>query len=303
MGDGVVQALAESVHQAVKLLDAANAVLVIAGAGMGVDSGLFTFRAVDGSFILPDYLEKSAHAFFVEHPQEAWAFHGPKTVLFRESTPHAGFDSLLGICRAKSRYYVVTSNIDGQFEKAGFAEDRIFNSHVSTHFWQCMSPACNEFHDPWSAGEWSPEGLPQCKFCGEMARPNVSFFDELETDTFNGRLVLRQYEGFDAFLAEAKQKRRRLCIIEIGCGVTEHSLRLLPETLGRWACISNEWGLEPLVGSLIRIDAGPSVGPPPGKRHKFVLVPTGARHALQLLASGLENRRSMRVPVSTRARR
>lgn len=263
--------------------------LVIAGAGMGVDSGLHTFRVRDGTYTLADYHSKCRHELFVKDPQAAWEFHGPVLQRFREAVPHQGFQHLLRICQKKGAHYVVTSNVDEQFQKAGFPASRVFNAHGTVHLWQCMKTRCNLNRDPWLAGTWRSGELPRCRHCKTaVARPNVSLFDDnLDpySDSFNARILERQYAGFENWLRQVRARRATLCIVEVGCGVSEHSLRLVPERGGRWSFMSEEWDLKPLSSSLIRID--PVVANPTPERQCFVHIVAGAAAALEALAAAV----------------
>lgn len=291
--------LSAEVRRAAELINEAYAVLVIAGAGMGVDSGLDKFRSADGAYTLSDYHEKCQHELLVKDPAGAWAFHGPVLERFREAQPHEGFAHLLSICKSKASYYVCTSNVDEQFQKAGFQHSRVFNAHGSVHMWQCMNAECNSRKDPWAAGAWVPGELPQCKYCKGLARPNVSLFDdnmEKYPDSFNTRVMERQYACFENWLRQLKTMP--ICIIEIGCGVSEHSLRLVPKPRSRWACMSDEWEMAPLPGSLIRIDPEPTSPAPP--RQRFVQIAGGAAVSLQHLAREVQTSSVSRPAVPAR---
>eukprot|EP01116_Phalansterium_solitarium_P020363 TRINITY_DN5991_c0_g1_i1.p1 TRINITY_DN5991_c0_g1~~TRINITY_DN5991_c0_g1_i1.p1 ORF type:complete len:242 (+),score=55.39 TRINITY_DN5991_c0_g1_i1:321-1046(+) len=62
--------------------------------------------------------------------------------LYRETQPHAGFGILLDVMSQKPKPgFVFTSNVDGHFQKAGFAEDRIVECHGSLQFIQCIDPS------------------------------------------------------------------------------------------------------------------------------------------------------------------
>lgn len=225
------------------------------------------------------------HGLFVEDPHKAWAFHGPMLDKFRRVQPHEGFGQLLDLCRAAGEYFVATSNIDGEFEAAGFGGDRVFAAHGSVHQWQCVDPKCRGA--PWPVDpEWTfvPGRLPQCRTCGKVARPNVALFDDdlgQNARSFNSRLVDKQKAAFCAWLQRVEG--RRLAIIEIGCGENEYSLRMARKD-GRWSCMSGEWKLPPLACPLVRID--PEYGGV-GDAADFVHIRAGAQVALTRLAGAL----------------
>ncbi|GAM09343.1 NAD-dependent protein deacylase [Geobacter sp. OR-1] len=121
----------------------AEAFIITAGAGMGVDSGLPDFRGDRGFWKAYPAYERLGLSFaecatpqhFINDPHFAWGFYGHRTNLYRETVPHEGFHIIKRwIEKNRADYFVVTSNVDGQFQKAGYAEDRIHEVHGSIHW-------------------------------------------------------------------------------------------------------------------------------------------------------------------------
>ena len=91
------------VNLAAEAIHAADALLVTAGAGMGVDSGLPDFRGAKGFWRTYPAIAKLGLSFeemanpvwFSENPHLAWAFYGHRLNLYRRTTPHPGFSQLL----------------------------------------------------------------------------------------------------------------------------------------------------------------------------------------------------------------
>ena len=87
-----------AVQRAADLIANAEALLITAGAGMGVDSGLPDFRSARGFWRAYPPLEKLALSFeemaqprwFAEKPKMAWAWYGHRLQLYRDTKPHAG---------------------------------------------------------------------------------------------------------------------------------------------------------------------------------------------------------------------
>jgi NAD-dependent SIR2 family protein deacetylase len=129
-------------QQAAAWLRAADGLLITAGAGMGIDSGLPDFRGPGGFWAAYPALGRARIAFesianpaaFASDPALAWGFYGHRLDLYRRTEPHAGFRLLLGMAAEKPHgAWVFTSNVDGQFAKAGFAAGRICEIHGSIH--------------------------------------------------------------------------------------------------------------------------------------------------------------------------
>src|SRR5512146_1313140 len=127
----------------------AGALVITAGAGMGVDSGLPDFRGDQGFWkAYPPYerlgisfVDAANPVHFERDPAFGWGFYGHRARLYRETAPHEGFAILLRwIERLGLPSFVVTSNVDGQFQKAGFPPDSVLEVHGSIHHLQCTGP-------------------------------------------------------------------------------------------------------------------------------------------------------------------
>ncbi len=132
------------------VIDSADALLIGAGAGMGVDSGLPDFRGDEGFWRAYPPLKRLGISFhemadprwFKQDPTLAWGFYGHRLNLYRTTVPHPGFGMLRALARGRP-LFVFTSNVDGQFQRAGFAGGQILEVHGSIHHLQCMRP-CSE---------------------------------------------------------------------------------------------------------------------------------------------------------------
>src|ERR1017187_1122440 len=90
-------------------------------------------------------------AWFKKNPHLARAFYGNRLHLYRKTTPPQGFNQLFRIGLAKPHgYFVFTSNVDGQFQRAGFAPERIVECHGSIHHFQCVASCNDEIWDAYS---------------------------------------------------------------------------------------------------------------------------------------------------------
>src|SRR5437867_3702542 len=121
--------LASRLHRAAHAIGSANALLIGAGAGMGVDSGLPDFRGDEGfwkaypPFRGRSFASVSNPRWFRDDPAQAWGFFGHRLNLYRDTAPHAGFQILRRWAESRpAGYFVFTSNVDGHFTRAGFDE-------------------------------------------------------------------------------------------------------------------------------------------------------------------------------------
>src|SRR5512133_2917 len=231
-------------QHAARVIAEAEVVLLTAGAGMGVESGLPDFRGDHGFWqAYPPYarlglsfVDCANPEHFLRDPAFGWGFYGHRTNLYRSTVPHAGFQILKKwIERNRAEYFVVTSNVDGQFQKAGYADDRVLEVHGSIHWLQCQTPCC---HTIWPNDEIIPvdeanmraRHIPRCPACGEVSRPNILVSGDWYWLADRTRI---QEHRFDAFLEN--NASRRIAVIEMGAGSAIPTIRATSERLG-WHC-------------------------------------------------------------------
>ena len=136
-----------------KIISAKN-IIITAGAGMGVDSGLPDFRGNKGFWRAYPPLngipfeEMANPQKFQDNVRLAWGFYGHRLNLYRKTVPHNGF-SILQKWTKNKPFFIYTSNVDGQFQKAGFSEPHIIEIHGSIHHLQHFSSV----NGVWSADE------------------------------------------------------------------------------------------------------------------------------------------------------
>ncbi|HXI72943.1 MAG TPA: Sir2 family NAD-dependent protein deacetylase [Verrucomicrobiae bacterium] len=271
---------ASHLQQAARAIQAADGLVIAAGAGMGVDSGLPDFRGKQGFWKAYPVVARLGLTFaamanpvwFENDPELAWAFYGHRLNLYRQTTPHAGFGKLLKWAAGKpAGYFVFTSNVDGHFQKAGFSPEQIEECHGSIHHFQCLRGCARSI---WDASEekvtvdetafraMSP--LPRCRHCDGMARPNIMMFGDF---SWLSERSQEQQKRFARWLQQLREKSARLAVIELGAGTTIPTVRHASERL-----------VERFGGTLIRINLR-EADVPPGH---FGLA-TGALQGLQLL--------------------
>lgn len=233
--------MSDPIERAARLIASADGLLVMAGAGMGVDSGLPDFRSQDGFWRAYPALGHSSILFqqvaspgmFRSNPRRAWGFYGHRLALYRRTEPHAGFAILKEFgARMAQGLFVVTSNVDGQFQKAGFDPKHILEIHGSIHYLQCLN-ACQE--KVWPADDLKPvtddlacewlSKLPTCPDCQCVARPNLLMFND--GYWLPNRNIL-QRANWSAWLDSA----RTPVIIECGAGLGIPTIRHMSEKQG-----------------------------------------------------------------------
>jgi NAD-dependent SIR2 family protein deacetylase len=250
----VTDLVADLLDRAASAVAGAEALLVAAGAGMGVDSGLPDFRGDEGFWRAYPPLERLGVSFvdmanptwFRRDPELAWGFYGHRMNLYRETRPHEGFqilrrwgESTPGGC------FVFTSNVDGHFQRAGFAEGSVLECHGSINHLQCSAPCAASIRDAASTRVEVDEEtfrarppLPECPACGAVDRPNVLMFGDWSWIPHRSR---DQEARFGEWLQGVGGAR--LVVVELGAGSAVPTVRLTSERV-----VSRH------AGSLVRIN-------------------------------------------------
>ena len=232
----------EICRQAAEALSQARLLIVTAGAGMGVDSGLPDFRGDQGFWqaypmyrhLGINFVDAANPQHFERDPAFGWGFYGHRTNLYRATAPHPGFALLKQWARRFNlATFVVTSNVDGQFQKAGFVEEQIVEVHGSIHHLQCQRPCSQSI---WPNGEtiaideqsMRAQYIPRCPRCGDIARPNILMFGDYSWISDRCHSQERRFQNFLAAHEQAPA-----VIIEMGAGSAIPTIRNLSERLGR----------------------------------------------------------------------
>jgi len=265
-------------EEAATAVSNADALLITAGAGMGVDSGLPDFRGDKGFWkayppferLGVSFVDMANPGWFVRDPELAWGFYGHRLGLYRATEPHSGF----GILRRWAENlehgsFVFTSNVDGHFQRAGFDRDRVIECHGSISHLQCTEPCSNEI---WRADDFEIEvdeesfravsALPECPRCGAVARPNVLMFGDWH---WIPARTSAQERRLSQWLAQAAGPD--LVIVELGAGSAVPTVRMTSEQIASRA-----------GATLIRINPRE-----PQVRHGHVGIAANALEALKAI--------------------
>lgn len=216
------------------LFNEAEVLIISTGAGMGKDSGLPTFRNEDGLWGQIEgeegrsIFEISNPAYLKENPIKAWQLYALRMKMFAEHEPHKGFYIIQDwINKYFDDYFVLTSNIDGYFQRAGYDKNKIRELHGAMDYLQCSEPYCEdvwEFKVDYENILTNPslEGLPKSHCNPEvLARPNIYMFRDY---SFVFTRANEQKKRFEEFLNQHQGKPK--VVLEIGSGPHVQSIRM-----------------------------------------------------------------------------
>jgi len=220
-------------------LKTSKCIVITAGAGIGVDSGLASYRGDGGQW---GSVETDTHqsvfevvnpSALVEHPEFGWKMFASRLIEYTKTEPHHGFQILRSwIEQFQLDSFVLTSNVDQHFLKSGFHEDTIRELHGSLFYLQCSEPCHQEIWQHHLNLETimvdiENRNYPTCPKCGKISRPNVYMFRD---NTYLPQRSDRQKEKFESFLN--RNKDHLMLVIEIGSGPHVQSIRKKTRMLG-----------------------------------------------------------------------
>ena len=209
-------------------LQQADAVLVGAGAGLSASAG-FTyagrrFEQHFSDFIAKYHFTDMYTAGFYPFPtlEEHWAYWSRHIYWNRYvPAPKPVYDQLLKLVQGKE-YFVITTNTDHQFQRAGFDHDRLFYTQGDYGLWQCSLPCHQKTYDNEETVrrmieeqkdmKVPTELVPRCPVCGRPMTMNLRADDTFVEDE-GWHLAAQRYEAF-----LQKYGSSRLLLLELGVG-------------------------------------------------------------------------------------
>ena len=170
-------------------LDEADALVIGAGAGLSTSAG-FTYDGERFRKYFADFEAKygfhdlySGGFYPYASPEEHWAYWSRYILINRYTdAPKPVYESLLRLVKDKD-YFVITTNVDHCFQKAGFDKKRLFYTQGDYGLFQCSEPCCRETWDNEAVIRQMvaeqkdmkiPSALvPRCPHCGKPLTMNL----------------------------------------------------------------------------------------------------------------------------------
>ena len=188
----------QKIHRLKKALEEAEAIVIGAGAGLSTSAG-FTYSGERFEKYFSDFENKyhfhdmySGGFYPYSTLEEYWAYWSRYIWLNRYvDAPRPVYEELLELVRDKD-YFVLTTNVDHCFQKAGFDKERLFYTQGDYGLFQCMEPCCQETWDNEKAVREMLESqenmripselVPHCPHCGRPMTMNLRADDSFVQD-------------------------------------------------------------------------------------------------------------------------
>lgn len=161
-----------------ELIDRADTVVALTGAGISVPSGIPDFRSPGtGLWANVDPMEVAHIDVFRRDPSRFWQFYGQRFQTLEDKRPNRAHQILAELEQAGRLAAVITQNIDRLHARAGTR--RLIEVHGSIAHSSCLScRATYELADVRARHERATDQVPRCD-CGEPLKPDVVLFGEL----------------------------------------------------------------------------------------------------------------------------
>lgn len=232
------------IERAAAALDEADEVIVCAGSGLSVESGVPTFRGEDGIFQDDDIARLTRVSTFDSDRKEMMEWYQARRNQLDEIEPNAGHRTLIKLAE-ETTYTFATQNVDHLLEKA--ADERGFRPAIHHLHGSLLDVRCNDCGDSFEDLTLDLGELPRCERCDGPLRPGVVWFGEaLPTDALQKS-------------AEAAE-RADACIV-VGTSGLVHPAASLPRTARQGGATlieinPNESALSEICDILVRDAAG-----------------------------------------------
>lgn len=216
----------------------ADAILIGAGAGLSTAAGLTysgeRFHKLFGDFEkkygITDMYTGGFYPFPTE--EERWAWWSRHIWCNRYTdAPKPVYQQLLSVVKDKD-YFVLTTNVDHQFQRAGFDKKRLFYTQGDYGLLQCTKPCCQK---TWDNEEQiremvekqkdmriPTELIPRCPNCGRLMTTNLRADDKFVEDA-GWYEAAKRYDEFTE-----KVQGQRLLLLELGVGMNTPGIIKIP---------------------------------------------------------------------------
>lgn len=205
-------------------LAGSDAIVIGAGAGLSTSAG-FTYTGERFAHYFPDFIARyhfsdmySGGFYPFDTLEEHWAYWSRYIFCNRYlDAPKPVYQELLSLVHDKD-YFVLTTNVDHQFQKAGFDRHRLFYTQGDYGLWQCMEPCHQKTYDNEEAVRRMVAGqrdmriptklVPRCPVCGKPMAMNLrsdnTFVEDEGWHRAAGRYhdFLRRHDGLKVLYLE-----------------------------------------------------------------------------------------------------
>ena len=224
---GYIKNYSDKIKRLKELLNTSEAVVIGAGAGLSTSAG-FTYSGERFNKYFSDFARKfgfsdmySGGFYPYKTPEEFWAYWSRYIFINRYTDPPKPVYSALYDMIKNQNYFVITTNVDHCFQKAGFDRTRLFYTQGDYGLFQCSEPCCQETFDNEQTVRQMMEQqkdmkiptelIPKCPRCGKPMTMNLRSDDRFVEDE-GWHVAAARYSEF------IRKNVGRVLYLELGVG-------------------------------------------------------------------------------------
>ena len=251
----MTQLASTAISRLADTIAAVDAVVVGAGAGLSTSAG-FTYYGERFQKYFADFIEAygvsdmySAGFYPFKTLEERWAYWSRHIWYNRYiPAPKHTYAKLAKLLAGKD-FFVLTTNVDHQFQLAGFPKDRLFYTQGDYGLWQCSQPCHENTYDNYETVKImvetqrdmrvSSELVPHCPRCGEPMGMNLRA-DHTFVEDAGWHQAAQRYQDF-----MAAHRADKVLYLELGVGANTPGIikypfwqRTYANPLATYACIN-----------------------------------------------------------------
>lgn len=214
--------------QAKQAIKQADYIIIGAGSGLSTAAGLLysgekfekDFREFIEKYHFDNFYSASFYEFKTQ--EEKWAFFAKMIKLNRyNEKPLKLYQELYEIVKNKE-YFVLSTNVDGQFYNSGFGKDKVFEVQGDYSYLQCENACHNKLYDNKELVEKWLRNTKNCKIPSDLVMKcpvcggNMDMNLRKDANFVQDENWYRQSEKYEDFLSRSKGKN--VVLLEIGVG-------------------------------------------------------------------------------------
>ena len=216
------------ITKAKQMIAEADCIIIGAGSGLSSAAGLeYSGESFETNF--KDFIKKynfsdlySASFYDFKTQEEKWAFFAKMIEVNRyNKTPLKLYEDLYKIVKDK-KYFVLSTNVDGQFYNSGFDESKVFEVQGDYQYLQCENACHNKLYDNKELVHKWLENTRDCKIPSELVMKcpvcggNMDMNLRKDANFVQDENWYKQATRYKEFLKEAENKN--VVLLEIGVG-------------------------------------------------------------------------------------
>lgn len=172
----------QDLKEFVKLIDAAERIVLFTGAGISTESGIPDFRSPGGIWTKQTPIDFSDFIRSNSARRETWRRRFAMEPILRQAAPNRGHRAVAELIRTGKAAAVITQNIDGLHQDSGIPDDKVIELHGNTTYAHCLDCGMHFDIEALRVDFERDQIVPHCACGGWVKTATVSFGQSMPID-------------------------------------------------------------------------------------------------------------------------